>query len=312
MENEESHTIMTFFIFFFVEGINPVFSFKLINSEHTNKETLGIPAVILKGGAMRHFWFFVFSCLLLAGCGNDTYDKAMEQGKLALAQGEFEKAQGLFELALEEEPKDQEAQQYHDDLTALFEVEEAINNKEWDQALTKSDQLLKEKDLPGSIKKELNKHRQTAETAKANVNEQKQNVAESPEKESSEAKKDTVNWKTYHNERFGFTINYPAEWNPGAEPTNGDGRALHPGNESEVLVYASNYMTENHPDLTGYEKVTTNSGYEAYIMDDHDYSYEGVIIHDGIEFHLSATMSPSFKQKYYDAIKQMLFNVKFD
>jgi PBP1b-binding outer membrane lipoprotein LpoB len=259
---------------------------------------------------MKNFWFIVFSCLLLAGCGNGTYDKAMEQGKLALAQGEFEKAQGLFELALEEEPKDQEAQKYHDDLTALFEVEDAINNKEWDQALTKADQLQMEENLTNSIKKELEKHRRTAENAK---NDQQNDTEEKQaEEESSEEKKDAISWKTYHNERFGFTINYPEEWTPAPEPTNGDGRALVSGNENEVLVYASNYMTENHPDLTGYEKVITASDYEGFIRDDQDSSFEGVIIHEGIEFHLSATMSPSFKEKYYEAIKQMFHDVKFE
>jgi hypothetical protein len=261
---------------------------------------------------MKKIWLGVISLLLLAGCGNGTYDKAMEQGKLALAEGEFDKAEGLFQLALDEEPKDEEAKQYLDYITGLDEVEEAVNNKEWDQAQTKADNMLNEKDLPGSIKRELEKQKQTAETAKteaANEEKAKQKAAEDTEK--AEEEKNAVSWSTYHNERFGFTINYPKEWKPAGEPTNGDGRALVSGNESEVLVYASNYTPENHPDLTGYVRIKTAAGDEAYVLDQ-DYSYEGVIIRDGIEFHLSATMSPSFKQKYYEAIKQMFQDVKFD
>ena len=58
--------------------------------------------------------------LLLAGCGNATYDKAMEQGKLAVAKGEYDKAAGLFELALDEKPKDKEAKQTYENLTSFF------------------------------------------------------------------------------------------------------------------------------------------------------------------------------------------------
>jgi hypothetical protein len=261
---------------------------------------------------MKKIWLSVISLLLLAGCGDGTYDKAMEEGKLALAAGEFDKAEGLFQLALEEEPKDEEANQYLDYITGLDKVEDAVNKEEWDQALTKADSMLKEKDLPSSIKKALEKHKQSAESAKTASEEmEKQKAAEDAEKEKAEKGQNPVNWETYHNERFGFTINYPKEWKPAGESTNGDGRALVSGNESEVLVYASNYTPENHPDLTGYVRIKTAAGDEAYVYDQ-DYSFEGVIIRDGIEFHLSATMSPSFKDKYHDLIQQMFLDVKFE
>jgi hypothetical protein len=33
----------------------------------------------------------------------------------------------------------------------------------------------------------------------------------------------SVTYKTYHNSRFGFTIDCPSSWTPGPQPTNGDG-----------------------------------------------------------------------------------------
>lgn len=47
-----------------------------------------------------------FSILLIAtllfGCSNETFDKAVEQGKLALANKEYTNANASFEIALKE------------------------------------------------------------------------------------------------------------------------------------------------------------------------------------------------------------------
>lgn len=104
--------------------------------------------------------------ILLAGCSNGTYDKAMEQGKLALANGEFDKAQASFELAMDEKPKDEEAKGLYEDLTAYNEVKKEIEDAKWEDAIKKANSLLREEDLAGSIKKELEQYVKTAKSQK--------------------------------------------------------------------------------------------------------------------------------------------------
>ncbi|WP_049665067.1 lysozyme inhibitor LprI family protein [Bacillus sp. FJAT-27231] len=106
----------------------------------------------------------VVAAILLAGCNNGTYEKAMEQGKLALANGEFDKAQASFELALDEKPKDEKAKGLYEDLTAYHEVEKAIEEAKWEDALTKANHLLQEDHLADSLKKELEEYVKTAES----------------------------------------------------------------------------------------------------------------------------------------------------
>jgi hypothetical protein len=115
---------------------------------------------------MRKLFTAFMMLLLLAGCGNDTYDKAMEQGKLVIAKGEYDKAAGLFELALDEKPEDNEAKHFYEILIALSDVKEAVNSGKWEEALTKANKLLKEKNLPSSMKKDIQQSIQTAESGK--------------------------------------------------------------------------------------------------------------------------------------------------
>lgn len=313
--------------------------------------------------------------LLLAGCGNETYDKAMEQGKLAVAKGEYDKALGLFELALDEKPKDKEAKSKYDILVALSNVEEAVKNEKWDEALLKGNKLLKEKDLASSLKKEVEQYIQTAEAGKKKlqlvtekiekiktlvneknyveaqklINELKQDqilkevdqryseevgnielavneeikkqkaaeeaVAKEKARVEAEKKKNEITWSSYYNERFGFTIKYPKGWILGPEPTNGDGRSLYKENDAEIIVYGTNYMEEFKPDLSGYEKLKTSAGQDAYLQVTKEgavVEFNGVISNGTIEFHLAGTMSKEFYQTNGDILKQMLLTVKID
>lgn len=47
-------------------------------------------------------------------------------------------------------------------------------------------------------------------------------------------------YKTYHNARFGYHIDYPADFKPQPEPTNGDGRRfVSPDGQTVLTAYAS-------------------------------------------------------------------------
>ncbi|MCP8967926.1 lysozyme inhibitor LprI family protein [Ectobacillus ponti] len=101
---------------------------------------------------------------LLVGCGDGTYDKAMEQGKLALADGQYEKAMASFELALKEKPGDKEAKASYEELSLLNKVKGYMGEKKWEDALASAKQLQGEKDLPVNVKKAVEEYMKTAET----------------------------------------------------------------------------------------------------------------------------------------------------
>lgn len=104
----------------------------------------------------------VLAVMVLSGCNSGTYDKAMEQGKLALADGEFDKAQASFELALDEKPKDEEAKRLYENVSDYNEVKKDIEEADWEDALTKAKSLLKEEDLAANMKEALEEYVKTA------------------------------------------------------------------------------------------------------------------------------------------------------
>ncbi|KIL76436.1 lysozyme inhibitor LprI family protein [Bacillus badius] len=104
----------------------------------------------------------VLAVMVLSGCNSGTYDKAMEQGKLALADGEFDKAQASFELALDEKPKDGEAKRLYENVSDYNEVKKDIEEADWEDALTKAKSLLKEEDLAANMKEALEEYVKTA------------------------------------------------------------------------------------------------------------------------------------------------------
>jgi hypothetical protein len=49
-------------------------------------------------------------------------------------------------------------------------------------------------------------------------------------------------YKTYHNARFGYRIDYPADFKPQPEPTNGDGRRFVSPDGQTVLTVCASYL----------------------------------------------------------------------
>ena len=46
-------------------------------------------------------------------------------------------------------------------------------------------------------------------------------------------------WRTYHNDRYGTTIDYPSAFKPGTPPGNDDGLAFASADGAEFSVFAS-------------------------------------------------------------------------
>lgn len=111
---------------------------------------------------MKRVTLLMATIFVLTGCGNSTYDKAMENAKLALASGEFDEATALSNLALEEKPEDEEVLALTADLESLNEVKNAIDEGDWEEALKKIGATKNESGLPYSIAQELKRYEKSA------------------------------------------------------------------------------------------------------------------------------------------------------
>ncbi|MFE6074953.1 hypothetical protein ACFVQB_10805 [Paenibacillus sp. NPDC057886] len=57
------------------------------------------------------------------------------------------------------------------------------------------------------------------------------------------SEKNEMEWVTYQNSRFGYSITYPADWTAGEESDNGDGKELYVGNpDVDIRAYASQHF----------------------------------------------------------------------
>ncbi|PMC37333.1 hypothetical protein CJ195_11255 [Bacillus sp. UMB0899] len=87
----------------------------------------------------------------LVGCGNSTAEKAIENGKLALADNDIEKAESSFNLAITEDKDNEEAKDWLELIEKYNQLVSQIENKEIDKA-NKSLKELKENEKFTSIK----------------------------------------------------------------------------------------------------------------------------------------------------------------
>ena len=87
--------------------------------------------------------------LLISGCNskskeeNTTFNKAISEGKLAIANKEYEKAEGMFELAKSENQNDKEAQNLYEQTVIILEIQELLENGMIDEANIKLEELNK-------------------------------------------------------------------------------------------------------------------------------------------------------------------------
>lgn len=128
-------------------------------------------------------------------------------------------------------------------------------------------------------------------------------------KESSTAAKT----QSYSNARFGFQVQFPAEWKSSQESANGDGKALNDGSANVVLAYASHYMEEFKPDLKGFTAIKLSTGEKAYKLikkSDGGVTIHLVCIADGIQYQIFGHVTESFYNKYKTQIEKMISSFK--
>ncbi|MFE9079638.1 hypothetical protein [Bacillus mobilis] len=98
----------------------------------------------------------ICSCfILLAACGDKTADKAIEQGKLALANKEYDKALASFSLALDE--KSDEAKVLHTQTKKWMDAMKAKDEQKWDEANKLFGEVVETKGGISSLKEDAKK-----------------------------------------------------------------------------------------------------------------------------------------------------------
>lgn len=173
---------------------------------------------------MKKQSFLLLAALLLAGCGNEaesksdavddsTFEKATEQGKLALAASNLEKALGSFELALEEKPDDETTKQYVDQLEKAVAIEALVDDDAYKKAIRKADVMLKSDDLIKSVEKQVEALKKDA--TKAEQKEQKKEVEKAPvatqQTQPTQTTTQRTNvYATYYNTAESIARNYDA------------------------------------------------------------------------------------------------------
>lgn len=81
--------------------------------------------------------------LMFTGCSKNesTFDKAMSEGKLAIASEEYEKAEGMFNLALDEKKDNKEAKALYEQTSKYIEATKFKDEKELDKAIDLCSQI---------------------------------------------------------------------------------------------------------------------------------------------------------------------------
>ena len=140
------------------------------------------------------------------------------------------------------------------------------------------------------------------------------------EKEGVKEQEEVVEYTTYQNGRFGFSVEYPTSFTMAPPPSNDDGRKFH-NEEFSIVASGSfiNILEQNETIETYYQQALANApapvtlqrlsdnGYTISYIDGSNIFYEKAIINDGVIVTLQMTY-PSNQKKKYDGIVTRISN----
>ena len=97
--------------------------------------------------------------LVISGCGstNEAYDKAVENGITAIEKEEYDSAVQFFEEAIEENKEDKQAASYLSQAQLLKDIEEAIESKNYEDAITYIEKIHNMDDPLDTVKEKAEK-----------------------------------------------------------------------------------------------------------------------------------------------------------
>ena len=119
--------------------------------------------------------------------------------------------------------------------------DDALDLKKKELELKERELTLKEKEL----NKEKSEESKTDKTAKSDETTGKTDITSG----NAEIKSGEMSYKNYTNDRYGYTVMYPADITPMAEAPNGDGREFKSDDGNfRLTVYGSNLIDNNSID----------------------------------------------------------------
>lgn len=102
--------------------------------------------------------FSIVSLLLLASCSNNNeYQDAMDKGINSLGEKDYQQASIYFEIALKEKEGDANAQSYFDQVQQMKNTVDAVEQKEFDQALVTLQSIIDNKNVLKTLQEEAQK-----------------------------------------------------------------------------------------------------------------------------------------------------------
>jgi len=117
------------------------------------------------------------STMLLTGCGNRMFNKAVEQGKLAMAGMEYEKAKASFELALEEK-EDDEVKAMLEEVNNMVAGLKAKENDDIEEAIEYFSKITREDNIFPTMAEEADDISRELEKVQEEVNHYQEQVLE--------------------------------------------------------------------------------------------------------------------------------------
>lgn len=133
----------------------------------------------------------IASLLLTVGCQkDDTYEKSIESGKIAMVDGDYEKAKGFFNMALETNQKNKEADALYKQTIKLIEAKKLKEQKDFDGLKSILDEIDNIESKSNVVKEEVLNLEKEIEKNEKNKN---TNVTDSNSSEHKENKTKLVN-----------------------------------------------------------------------------------------------------------------------
>lgn len=120
---------------------------------HENKVTKKVRKLTYSLSALAIFSLLMFLIIPLGADSNESYDKAVEDAKFAMANGEYQKALGLYELAVNEKPDDHETKFLYWSLRLLNELTLIAENGDQDKVIEKIDKLRETDKIPDHLER---------------------------------------------------------------------------------------------------------------------------------------------------------------
>lgn len=136
---------------------------------------------------MKKILPLAISVLLLVGCSNSTFDKSVEEAKLAIASQEYEKAEGLFNLALEEK-NDDEIKSLYEQTQKLVEAKKLEKDQQYSETISLCEEIEKipsESDIVISQAKKIKEEATKLKDSQPKVEEKQEQEKEESRKEDN-------------------------------------------------------------------------------------------------------------------------------